>query len=120
MPHPYFVPVSPSASRMTQRSGVSGRTSTSYFFPLTSKEIINASSFKVLGSILADPGKDFQTFLPFNVFLSYPHPLHDGTSIKIRRVSLLAFRMSFLSRSILACSPLLIFLLLIDSSPSVI
>src|SRR5262249_48891057 len=35
MPHPNLVPVSPSCSRTTQRSGVSGSTSTRRSFPLT-------------------------------------------------------------------------------------
>src|SRR5262249_29229473 len=33
-PHPYLVPVSPSCSRMTHRSGVSPATCTSRFWPL--------------------------------------------------------------------------------------
>ena len=41
-PHPNLVPVSPTASRMTQRRGVSGATSTLYCLPLTVREIISA------------------------------------------------------------------------------
>ena len=43
MPQPNFVPVSPSVSRMTQRSGVSGATSTLRSSPLRVKEIKGAS-----------------------------------------------------------------------------
>src|SRR5437763_16204196 len=43
-PHPNFVPVKPIASRITQSSGVSGLTSTSYCLPFTVNEIIGSSS----------------------------------------------------------------------------
>src|SRR5690348_1851241 len=43
-PQPNLVPVRPMFSRITHSSGMSGLASTSYFLPLTSKEII-ASSF---------------------------------------------------------------------------
>src|SRR5215468_779482 len=43
-PQPNFVPVKPIASRITQSSGVSGLTSTSYCFPFTVSEIIADSS----------------------------------------------------------------------------
>jgi hypothetical protein len=38
MPHPYLVPVSPSVSRSTHSSGVSGLASTVSVFPLTESE----------------------------------------------------------------------------------
>src|SRR5208283_2563169 len=47
-PQPYFVPVSPSCSLITQRRGTSGFTSTSYFFPLTSSVIIERLRFRKL------------------------------------------------------------------------
>src|ERR1035438_9484570 len=40
MPHPYFVPVSPSCSRMTHSSGVEGSTSRLTRLPFTEKPII--------------------------------------------------------------------------------
>ena len=40
MPQPYFVPVRPTCSRITQRSGVSGSASTSRTTPLTSRRTI--------------------------------------------------------------------------------
>jgi hypothetical protein len=40
MPQPYFVPVNPKCSLITYNNGTSGLTSTSYFFPFTSREII--------------------------------------------------------------------------------
>jgi hypothetical protein len=43
MPQPYFVPVRPRFSRITQRRGVSGATSVSYLFPFTFNEIIKPS-----------------------------------------------------------------------------
>jgi hypothetical protein len=39
MPHPNFVPVSPKESRMTQRSGVEGSSSTETDFPFKKKEV---------------------------------------------------------------------------------
>src|ERR1700729_129805 len=43
MPQPYFVPVSPIVSRITQSSGVSDSTSTLYDFPLMERAIILSS-----------------------------------------------------------------------------
>src|SRR5215475_15704107 len=48
IPHPYFVPVMPTESRITHKSGVSGSASTSCDFPLM-----------VRRSILYPPGSDF-------------------------------------------------------------
>src|SRR5215467_11513025 len=42
-PHPYLVPVSPSCSRRTHKSGTSGPTSNCCVLPLTSSEIMTAS-----------------------------------------------------------------------------
>ena len=43
MPQPNFVPVIPSSSRMTQRSGVSGSISSEYAFPFTVSAIMEPS-----------------------------------------------------------------------------
>src|SRR6266513_3660906 len=44
MPHPYLVPVSPSVSRITQRRGISGGTSTCRRLPLIVNVIMATSS----------------------------------------------------------------------------
>src|SRR6266571_5120630 len=49
MPQPNFVPVSPSVSRSTQRSGVSGATVTVWRLPLTVKEIGGMTIFPQQG-----------------------------------------------------------------------
>src|ERR1700741_5262535 len=60
MPHPYLVPVSPSVSRSTHKSGVSGSTSTSRVCPLILRRAILLllidlwhSAESVLASILS-------------------------------------------------------------------
>src|SRR5436190_24054419 len=52
MPQPNLVPVSPSVSRSTQRSGVSGATSTVSRLPLTVKEIGDMTSFPLLRGLV--------------------------------------------------------------------
>src|SRR5262245_61219739 len=46
-PQPYFVPVRPTCSRMTQSSGVFGSASTSYVWPFMDKRAMVVSSFVV-------------------------------------------------------------------------
>jgi hypothetical protein len=43
MPHPNFVPVIPSSSRMTQSNGVSASISSEYAFPFTVSAIMESS-----------------------------------------------------------------------------
>src|SRR5256885_1832280 len=52
MPQPNLVPVSPSVSRSTQSSGVSGATSTVSRLPLTVKEIGDMTSFPLLRGLV--------------------------------------------------------------------
>src|SRR6266567_3118988 len=52
MPQPNLVPVSPSVSRSTQRSGVSGATSTVSRLPLTVKEIGGMTGFPLLRGLV--------------------------------------------------------------------
>src|ERR1700719_154085 len=47
MPQPYFVPVRPRWSRMTQSSGVEGSTSRSMCLPFTEKAIIVLSCLRI-------------------------------------------------------------------------
>src|SRR5262249_37700406 len=78
MPQPYFVPVRPSASRSTHRSGVSGSTSISCGCPLIVRRGIMVLLDRLAAPSRECAGGDYRPAnpsaqLPFRVGFSHPN-----------------------------------------------